>query len=98
MSGSRIFRLAIILTFIVILTATAMVVGAKTSNAQVPTTGSDWQQVPNVAADIDFRDVFMSDVNSGIAVGKQGDRGVAFELRWTAVDGSRSALQMIPVG
>jgi len=79
------------------LAGTAIVAGAKVSSAQVPATGNDWQTIPDISTDIDFRNVFMADVNSGVAVGKQGDRGAAYELRWTPVDGSRSSLQISSV-
>jgi hypothetical protein len=71
--------------------------GAGTSSAQVPPTGGDWQQISTVRPDTDFSSVFMAGVNSGIAVGKQGDRGVAYELQWMPLDGSRSTLRLTPV-
>ncbi|HYP18774.1 MAG TPA: hypothetical protein VEY08_01770, partial [Chloroflexia bacterium] len=82
---------------LVVLAATTAWVGARPSNAQVPAAGGDWQHVPNVPADVDFHDVFMADATSGIAVGRQGDKGAAYELQWTAVDGSHSSLQTSPI-
>jgi hypothetical protein len=70
---------------------------AGTSNAQVPATGNDWQKIPDVPAGVDFHNVFMASSRSGIAVGKQGDKGVAYELEWTPLDAWRNSLQIIPV-
>jgi hypothetical protein len=68
--------------------------GASTSHAQTPSPGGTWEQVPNVPTDLDFRNVFMSDASAGIAVGKQGDRGAAYELRWTPLDAGRGSFQL----
>jgi hypothetical protein len=40
----------------------------------------------------------MVNVDIGVAVGKQGDRGVAYVLQWTALDSGRNSLQVTPVG
>src|SRR5690348_11084022 len=71
--------------------------GAGILNAQVPADANDWQRVPNVPADVDFRNVFMADASTGIAVGKQLNKGVAYQLLWTALGGGGNSLHMTPV-
>src|SRR5262245_19262865 len=56
--------------------------GARSTSAQTPVTGPEWQPVPGAPADVDFRSVFMVGAVSGIAVGKQGHHGVAYDLEW----------------
>lgn len=73
-------------------------VGASISSAQVSPTGNQWQKIPDVPASVDFRNVFMAGGTvSGIAVGKQGDHGAAYDLQWTALDGWRNSLAVSPV-
>ena len=56
-------------------------VGAGLSSAQVSPTGNEWQKIPDVPANVDFRDVFMAaGTLSGIAVGQEGDHGAAYDL------------------
>jgi hypothetical protein len=82
---------------LVMLAAASGWMGAGTLSAQVPVTGGEWQQISTVRPDADFSNVFMAGVNSGIAVGKQGDRGVAYELQWMPLDGSRNTLRLTPI-
>ena len=94
MLGSRKARLGAIFACLVVLAAGFGQPDAWISHAQVPFAGGTWQQVPNVPADVDFRNAFMSDVTTGVAVGKQGDRGATYDLRWTALGGGYSSLQL----
>ncbi|HYO50264.1 MAG TPA: hypothetical protein VEW94_10475 [Chloroflexia bacterium] len=79
------------------LAATLGWLGTGTLNAQVPPTGNGWQKIPDVPANTDFHNVFMADAHSGIAVGKQLDKGVAYELQWTGLDSRRDLLRITPV-
>ena len=72
-------------------------VGSGISSAQTSPTGDQWQKIPDVPTNVDFRDVFMSG-GSGIAVGQEGDHGAAYDLQWTALDGWRNSLAVSRVG
>src|SRR5574338_883475 len=94
---------ATIAAVIVVLAAAYAWKGAEPSMAQTPppgvqwpVTGDAWQQIPNVPADVDFRSVFMANVNVGIAVGKQGDRGVVYTLQWLDLESGRNSFQLTP--
>jgi hypothetical protein len=97
MLRSRKVWLGIIFACLVMLALMLGWPGTRTSNAQVPTTGDVWQKVHDVSADIDFRNVFMASSRSGIAVGKQVNKGAAYELEWMPLDGWRNLLQITPV-
>ncbi|MFL5731827.1 MAG: hypothetical protein ACJ78Q_01400 [Chloroflexia bacterium] len=72
--------------------------GAQIGAAQAAVTGDEWQKVEGAPADVDFRNVFMASQRSGLAVGKQVDRGVMYELEWTPVGGANNLLNVMPVG
>ncbi|MEO8285572.1 MAG: hypothetical protein ABI670_03995 [Chloroflexota bacterium] len=87
-------------TFLVCLVMLAAAFGRPgdiIANAQIAPTGSDWQQIADVPADIDFHKVFMADNSLGIAVGEQGDKGVAFDLQWNMQDSLHNWLELTPV-
>lgn len=76
----------------------AAVIGsyAGTTHAQVSPDTAEWQMVPDVPTDVDFRNVFMTSQRSGVAVGKQGDKAALYLLEWVALDGWRNSLKLTP--
>src|SRR3954470_12587737 len=99
MPRSRIVLTGLVFACLLILAATLGWVGAQTTAAQTPPSqslGMDWQKVPGAPAGVDFRNVFMANALSGVAVGKENDRGALYNLEWTALDGWRWSLAVTP--
>jgi hypothetical protein len=77
---------------------TFALLGTRNSQAEATAASTEWQWTSKAPANVDFQDVFMASTESGIAVGKDGDRGAAYELQWTGVDETESSLAMNAVG
>lgn len=68
----------------------------QTTSAQERNFG--WQKVPNTPAGVDFTSVFMlSGRGGGLVTGKQGDKGVLYELDITALDAWRNTVGLVTV-